>query len=189
MGKGYVFNIGFNKCGTTSLSAALNQLGIKTVHHHFPVQLKGRQRFVRLVDLWRSNLKNNKRPFAGLDETICGYSDFFGEACFKQLDRAYPGSKFILTVRPLGSWLASRSRHVEKNLEHPEYRGRLRTVDIDGWTRLYYYHQQQTRSYFAGRERDFLVMDIPSGHGWEKLCSFLSLPVPKIDFPWGNRSV
>lgn len=35
MHSGYVFNIGFNKCGTTSLSAALNLLGVKTLHHQF----------------------------------------------------------------------------------------------------------------------------------------------------------
>ena len=33
------------------------------------------------------------------------------------LDRQYPGSKFILTVRDLDDWLDSRRRHVETNIE------------------------------------------------------------------------
>ena len=108
----YVFNIGFNKCGTSSLAAALNVLGIRTLHHRFRVMHDNHARDVRLVDFWRNNLKVGRRPFAGLDQSICGYSDFFGEACYQQLDMAYPGSKFILTIRPLD--LRINNHHQER---------------------------------------------------------------------------
>jgi len=184
----YVFNIGFNKCGTSSLATALNQAGIKTLHHQFTLKQNGRQQKLRLVDFWRSNVKNNLRPFQGLDQAIYGFSDFYGEACFRELDKAYPGSKFILTIRPLDDWLSSRVRHVEGNLKNPHYRGGFLTIDIESWTRSYTNHVETTHEYFLNRKEDFLLLDIPSGEGWEKLCGFLSIPIPTSTFPWSNKS-
>ena len=188
MNKSYIFNIGLNKCGTTSLASALNILGIRTLHHNFKSISNNKNRDIRLVDFWRHNLRNGRRPFYGLDNSFYGFGDFFGEACFKQLDLAYPGSKFILTTRPLDEWLASRERHVNKNLQNPKYLGGFREVNIQGWTNLYNSHISHTREYFRNRKNDFLIMDIPSGDGWDKLCQFLSLPTPSIEFPWGNKS-
>ncbi|MBT8420520.1 MAG: hypothetical protein KJO08_06625 [Gammaproteobacteria bacterium] len=32
------------------------------------------------------------------------------------------------------------------------------------------------------------VIDIPTEDGWDKLCPFLALPTPGLDFPHQNRS-
>ena len=37
------------------------------------------------------------------------------------------------------------------------------------------------------RPGDFLVINIPAGEGWDKLCPFLGLPVPDAPFPLKNR--
>jgi hypothetical protein len=189
MHSGYVFNIGFNKCGTTSLSAALNRLGVATLHHQFTMTVAGEPpRIVRLCDLWRANQQQGRRPFFGLDGQVRGYTDFMGERCFRLLDEAYPGSKFILTVRPLEDWLTSREKHVERNLRRPDYSGGFVKVDRPGWTAEYWSHIEDTGRFFAGRPNDFLVMDIPSGHGWDPLCRLLEAAVPEQPFPWGNKT-
>lgn len=186
--RGYVFNIGFNKCGTTSLSDALNLLGIRTVHHRVTIGNAVPPRTVRLVDIWRHNLARQRRPFHGLDHALRGFSDFNGEACFKLLDQIYPGSKFILTIRPVEDWLRSREAHVQRNLARPGYRGGFKTVDRPGWRRLFETHLDEVRQHFAHRPKDLLVLDIPSGDRWAPLCTFLGVDAPSQAFPWGNRS-
>jgi hypothetical protein len=39
------------------------------------------------------------------------------------------------------------------------------------------------KEYFRDRPDDLLVMNICAGEGWEKLCPFLGLAIPKVKFP------
>jgi hypothetical protein len=174
-----VFNIGLNRAGTTSLSRALGLLGYRSLHFCF-----GRE---RLYDIARSNLRAGRRVFAGLDGDHDAFSDFAGQLFFRQLDRQYPGSRFILTIRDLEAWLDSRERKVQANLARKDYRFGFRTVDRAGWIREREAYLRDLNAYFAGREANLLVIDIPGGDGWEKLCGFLGRPVPDQPFPFENR--
>jgi hypothetical protein len=158
------------------------------VHFQIRETLGDTSHVTRLMDLWRQNLEKGQRPFLGIDDRVKGYSDFQGEFCFRHLDQAYPGSKFVLTVRPLDGWLRSREEHVRRNLANPNYRGQWRVVDREAWTHRYHAHIADTRHHFAGRPQDLLIIDIPSGDGWNPLCRFLGMPVPDQPFPWGNRT-
>ena len=175
----YVFNVGLNRAGTTSLARALGLLGYRALHY--------RHRGLRLYDLARANAAAGRRLFHGLDAAYDAFSDFAGHQFFRALDRQYPGSRFILTWRELGSWLDSRERKVRKNLARPDYRYALRTVDREGWTRDRERYLADLEAHFANRPGDFLVIDIPGGDGWEKLCAFLGKPVPEVPFPCENR--
>jgi len=119
---------------------------------------------------------------------------------FRELDMMYPGSKFILTLRDKDSWLDSCRRHWDRvRIEemHPTARFeyawcRVKAFgttkfDLDNHWRCYCRHLDAVREYFADRPMDMLVMDIIAGDGWNKLCPFLEVPVPKIPFPWKNR--
>lgn len=174
----YVFNIGLNRAGTTSLAEALGILGIKTLHHKYQGN--------RLFDLMQQNIHSGQRLFYGLDHLYWGFSDFAGQYFFQLLDQQYPGSKFILTTRELDAWLASRERKVRKNHADPDYRYHFLQIDREGWAREYRAFHQAATKYFAGRDKDFLIIDIPSGEGWEKLCRFLDKPMPEVPFP--NRN-
>ncbi len=82
-----VFNVGLPKTGTHSLHTGPETLGIRSLHNPEdlrPQTLAGRYRFKR--DDWRA-LTN------------------FCEHFYPQLDKEYPRSKFILTVREKESWL------------------------------------------------------------------------------------
>ncbi len=59
-------------------------------------------------------------------------------------------------------------------------------IDKDLWRNRRMKRESQTREYFKGRPDDLLILDICGGDGWEKLCNFLSLPIPSVDFPFEN---
>jgi hypothetical protein len=174
-----IFNIGLNRAGTTSLARALQRLGYRTLHYHL-----GRE---RLVDIADRNVRAGRRAFDGIDGEYDAFSDFAGQRFYRLLDHQYPGSRFILTIRALEAWLDSRERKVLHNLARPDYRFGFRTIDRPGWIREREAYLQEVDAWFAGRGADLLVLDIPGGDGWEKLCSFLGRPVPAGPFPFENR--
>jgi len=175
-----IFNIGLNRAGTTSLTAALTALGFLAVHHE--------HRGIRLYDIMVRNIRARRPLLFGLDDEYDVFSDFAGHNFFTELDHQYPGSKFILTTRELTAWLDSRARTVNRNLKQSDYRYSFRTVDREQWTRDREQYIARLHAHFHGRERDLLVMDIPAGEGWEKLCAFLELEPPEGPFPFRNHS-
>lgn len=169
-----VFGIGLSRTGTTSLTAALRMLRYRTVH--FP-----------------TNMGQILHNDAATDSSVA-YR-------FEELDQRFPGSKFILTERSEFGWLRSyeqfRSQQIAVGKELPMMREARRSREIiygtqefdpEVWIRGYRRHGQRVREYFANRPGDLLVMDIPSGDGWEKLCPFLGKAIPSTPFPDTNKS-
>ena len=56
-------------------------------------------------------------------------------------------------------------------------------------TASFHRHHADVRRDFADRPDDLLEMDITAGDGWDKLCPFLSVPVPEAAFPRLNAGV
>ena len=180
---GKIFCIGLNKTATSSLSAALRLLGYRTFHN-------GSAETNRRVD--RAHLEGVPL-LTYLGHQWDAYADVQAlNERFDVLDRQYPASKFILTTRDIDGWVASRERHVRMNQERAaagEYDGDLLTVDRDGWVEEREAHEGAVRDYFTGRPDDLLVMDIVAGDGWDVLCPFLGVRVPRRrPFPFLNRS-
>ena len=171
-----IFGIGLYKTGTTSLQQALNILGFRCFH---------------AVTSYEEAVKNSG---GGLfPKSILDAYDAFCDnpfpAHFKEFDKRYPNSKFILTVRDLKSWLRSVKRHVDRNRFDPFYRRGFNRFDEFEQTKLWHSHHEEVKKYFAARPRDILVMDIIQGEGWRTLCQFLNEPVPSVPFPHANRSI
>ncbi|SRR6266508_5501223 len=181
-----IFCIGLNKTGTRSLHDALEMLGFQSVHWGGPDLATAVERGAR-VRMAVERAVEEGRPLLDDLEDVDAYSDILALSTnFELLDRQYPGSRFILTTRPLEDWLASRTRHVEANLARRargDYDGTFLIVDHDGWEEEFTRHEGRVRAYFAGRPDDLLVMDVAAGDGWEKLCPFLRVPVPSARFP------
>jgi Sulfotransferase domain len=175
-----VFCLGLNKTGTSSFSRAMELLGLRSLHWGGP---EVRRRVEAALAAGRPLLSE-------LDPAFDAFSDVLPLAeHFTLLDEQYPGSRFVLTVRPVEEWIDSRRRHVENNLrrrEAGEYTGSFVVVDEAGWRREWDGHVARVRAYFAGR-RDFLELDITRGKGWGPLCALLDRPVPATPFPWANR--
>lgn len=185
---GKIFGIGLSRTGTTSLTAALSRLGIRA--KHFPCD----DVTYRELTAGQYSLSILERFDALTDTPVVPF--------YPQLDAAYPGSKFILTVRERGDWLRSVHAHwaalEEQCKTNPSLRrfadfihaciyGSL-AFNEDRFTYVYDLHLHNVRSYFAGRDDDLLVVDICGGDGWEPLCQFLDLPIPHAAFPHTNRS-
>ncbi len=177
---GLVFGIGLNKTATSTLDAAMSTLGFRSLHWGGPAI---RQRIERAMV--------ERRPMLdGLDTEYEMFSDILAIAqYFDVLDRQYPGSKFIYTVRDIDDWIDSRRRHVEKNqqrAEAGEYTGNFTVVEPDKWRHEWTAHESFVRTFFAERD-DLLTIDLTTESSWERLCEFVERPVPDEAFPWANK--
>ena len=181
-----VFCIGLNKTGTRSLHEALQILGLRSAHWGGSDPENAVERGLEIRLAVEQALLDG-RPLLEDLEDADAYSDILALSTnFDVLDRQYPGSKFILTIRDIDQWVDSRRRHVELNVlrrARGEYSGTFLTVDLEGWRAEMEAHDVRVRAYFAGRASDLLVMDISRGDGWELLCPFLGRPRPDVPFP------
>jgi hypothetical protein len=174
-----VFGIGLSKTGTLSLDAAFGMLGLRSVHYP-PAE---------------DMLEGRFSVLAGYDAA----SDISVSVAFRELDRAFPGSRFILTIRDPAHWLESIEAHLARRNTHA-YTGRTpagmlrervygsRTFNRDRYTRAFRCHTEAVDEHFRSRPDDLLVMDICSGQGWDHLCPFLGLPTPTEPFPHRHKT-
>ena len=175
---GKVFGIGLSKTGTTSLYAALDSLGYRSGTYRHLKKLKPKRWFKGDFN------KDYLARFDALTDLPIG--TFFGD-----LDRRYPGSKFILTVREIESWLESVRKHFARRPDRrPGFRRDIRIAtygmtgfDPDRFRFVYEAHTRNVESYFRDRGADLLILDIRAGEGWDKLCPFLGKSAPDEPFP------
>jgi Sulfotransferase domain len=186
-----VFGLGLSKTGTASLGEALNMLGINSIH--WPHDQKT-----------YDDLRNGNYRLSILQE-YQGIVDIPVAPYYAQLDRIYPGSKFILTVRDKDSWIRSAEVHWRLKMETSDGKSPEKDLELefaefisacvygtikfnrDRFLHVYDTHLRNVCDYFENRPKDFLIMDICGGDGWEKLCHFLGYSVPKTRFPHANR--
>jgi hypothetical protein len=165
-----VFGVELSKTGTASLNEALNILGIRSIHMPRAEYLKEKEKGV---------------PYFSTLKRYSGFTDFPCWLIYEELDRLYPGSKFILTVRDPEAWLESRRKHYQRRLDE----GVKMNWDVsDDSVKEMIEHNERVVRYFKGRPGDLLVLDITSGEGWEKLCHFLGKKVPDVPFPRKNAA-
>jgi len=171
-----IFGIGLSKTGTTSLFAALARLGYRS----------GTYRHMRILGIedWIAG-DFTLDHLSGFD----ALTDLPLATYYLQLDRRYPSSKFILTVRAIDSWLESARVHFSRPPASSFGRDlRLATYGVTGFNRdrfrtVYESHVEGVCRHFRTRPADLLVLDIVAGDGWEKLCRFLDRPIPDEPFP------
>lgn len=179
-----VFGVGLSCTGAHLLTAALHILGFDTVY--YPTD--------------RATLDTLARGDARfpLLEHYDGITDITVVPYYEALDRAWPGSKFILTVHDIDSWLgycaAEWTAPVADEIAWcPVRRGVQQFLwaavygsyefNEERFRRVYQRHVEDVIRYFAERTRDLLVLDIFAGDGYERLAPFLGAPTPRVPFP------
>jgi len=185
-----IFGIGMHKTATTSLDRALTLLGYDSAHWldaHW-----ARAIWDQMTATGRSSTLERHYAVCDLPITLL----------YRELDRGYPGSRFILTVRDEVDWLRSARDHWDRRrnpyrdawdtdpVTHRLHRALYGRKKFDALVFLERYrrHNREVAEYFAGRD-DLLVMDMDGhaagGHaaGWPELCRFLGRPVPAGPFP------
>jgi hypothetical protein len=184
MGKPKVFCIGWHKTGTTSIGDALRQLGYQ-VGGWDGVDTG------RLIFRW-----HEKRfvPIVKRAEKFDALEDLPWPLVYEQMDEAFPGSKFILTVRrDDATWLRSLQSHLQKAGRwvghYLIYQSYDPIRDAEAHLTRYQNHNQAVRKYFAGRENDLLEMCFENGDSWPELCRFLGeSKIPRAPFPHSNKT-
>ena len=140
-----------------------------------------------------TRVKHN--PRFDLLATLEAASDIGCVIFYKYLDYKHPDSKFVLCTRDLDSWLDSIQFICEKYPSTDKDIAILRrmllyesvTFNRQKFIDAYYRHHEDVRRYFHDLRMDLLEMNIIEGDGWEKLCPFLKLPIPKVPFPHFNK--
>lgn len=163
-----VFCIGFQKTGTTSLSFALEELGYRV-----------------------SSVYDQREPVTRLRETFVergierakefdAVQDMPWPLLFRELDEAFPGSKFILTMRDTDRWFNSIVTHFGANpapLQQLTYGDDAAAPkgNEKRYREVYEQHNRDVLEYFADRPDDLLEFWLERGHGWAELGTFLEL--------------
>lgn len=200
-----VFCIGANKTGTTSVAAVFKSIGLKV----------GKQSTAELfIHDWA---KQDYRRII----RYCRWADAFQDLPFsypdtyKAMDKAFPGSRFILTVRSNAEeWFESLTRFHTKivgkgriptaeDLRQFNYRYPGFLWDAARWRygadestlykrelyiRCYEEHNHNIREYFKGRPDDLLELNISDADAMERLVKFLGCPYTGQKMPHLNSS-
>ena len=177
-----IFGIGLNKTGTSTLG------------------LCGEILKYRCVGCDRSLLQDVvlKGDLSGVKQTVSDFDlfeDWPWPLIYKELDRLFPHSKFILTVRKSeDAWFESLKNHsltsrpfrnCRKLAYGFHYPHKRRKEHIE----FYRSHNQEVRRYFEERPDDFIEICWETGDDFEKLCNFLNRDVPPVLLPHANKGV
>lgn len=170
-----VFGIGFHKTATTSLAQALAYLGYRVTGPNW-------------VD--HPDIADTVYDLAfDLANMFDAFQDNPWPILYKELDQEFPGSKFILTLRPSDEWIRSVVKHFDE--EETPMRKWIYGVGCPRgneniYIARYERHNREVQQHFKDRGEQLLVLNIAAGEGWEKLCPFVGKPIPAVHFPCSN---
>jgi len=183
-----IFGIGWHKTATTSLHHALAMLGFDSAHWLSAHWAK---------KIWEEMKEYGRSLTVEQSYALC---DVPIPSLYQQLDKAYPNSKFIMTIREEAAWLESAKKHWDPATNkfreawdtdpfthwiHKEMYGQ-KWFDPEIFLARYRRHNDEVKEYFKDRPQDILTFDVSAGHGWYELCGFLRLEVPTQPFPRRN---
>ena len=184
----YVFVIGFNKQGTTSLYQFFKSNGIPAIKHDKS----------RLPIAMLKNALQGKKLLSGYDTRYNAFLDlsfflpslnFEANQLFRVLDRDYPGSLFIYNWRPVESWLTSRINHTAWNGSLFEKASKFyNTTDAEKiktiWRLQRERHEEDIRTYFKGTSR-LLELNIEGPNVADEINSFTKFNLDPAK--WGHH--
>jgi len=173
-----IFGIGFQKTGTTTLRSAFEALG-------YSVKGGGR-------DLVKPLQKGDLIPVYKVVDQYDSFEDHPWPLLYRDLDKKYPDSKFILTIRDDDKWLKSVVNHLgflPDEMQTLTYGVGFPVGYEDVFLNKYQQHNQEVLEYFKDRPQDLLVVNWEDNDGWENLCAFLDNDIPDMPFPHERKGV
>ena len=201
-----IFCIGRNKTGTTSIRKIFLELGI-------PV---GAQREAELLAPdWGVGRFDRIEQYVRYGGVAFQDVPFSLPDTFQEMDKRFPGSKFILTVRDSAEvWYSSLIRFQSKIFGN----GHLPTKEdlqnaayvYKGWAwemnrfihntpeddlyneealkQSYLKHNADVKAYFSNRPEQLLVINLKDVDAAKKLSTFLNTGKALKEIPWENRT-
>jgi hypothetical protein len=205
--KGKVFCIGLNKTGTTSWTQAMSDMGY----------MLGNERAAEVFfDDWVRNDYSRILHFCSSGEAFQDIP-FSLSGIYRELYKAFPDGKFILTVRDSAEqWYRSVTRFHAKAWSPggncpPTPMDLKRTVYIyRGWParfcrkvfktsaedpynyesllKFYERHLEDVTDYFSNKPGSFLMINVAEAGALKKMCGFIGVSYSGGEFPWRNRT-
>lgn len=162
-----IFIIGLPRTGTTSVCAAMLNLGFRVAHTAY------------------TDRSFNEAQVIADTPIFCDYP---------LLDKAYPNAKFIYLSRTMEKWLPSIQQlllRMHSNLIRDDggfnliikrcYQTTFAPYSLENinnfafLTDCYHQHQAKAQAYFQHREKIFLAIDISANDSYQKLRQFLAI--------------
>jgi sulfotransferase family protein len=180
-----IFCVGLNKTGTSTMKHCFEILRLMPIASPKTYGPEVRKRIRHFY---------KHKNYEDMLDLAQGYRSFEDRpwnmwSMYRQLHERYPDSLFILTVRDEESWWRSTERWitVTKPEVLPRYQLHLRVhqVSRESMVESYLRYNREVEAYFAGTGK-LLTMNLEGGDGWERLCKFLDVAVPAVDFPHAN---
>lgn len=174
-----VFGIGFHKTGTSTLAAALRHLGYSVTGPNWVFE--------------KDIAKTYVSKCRDLSKDFDAFQDNPWPLVYAEMDEMWPDAKFILTTRDVDKWVASQVKHfgrkdtpMRRLIYGAEYG--CPAGNEERYAEVFKAHNAAVRSYFEGRELDFLEIDLTATSEWAPICTFLGVDVPAIPFPHANSA-
>ena len=184
-----VIGAGFGRTGTDSMREALDMLGFGPCHHMREVIAHEEQK-----QLWRALAQGGVPDWERLFQGYGASVDWPSAHYWRELVRAFPEAKVILTHRSAESWWASFEQTILLGIQRstdPQSLGLAlirdtvfggRPEDKSHAIAIYDANVKAVRETVPpGR---LLVHEL--GDGWESLCAHLGVPVPAEPYPSAN---
>jgi len=132
-----------------------------------------------------------KKPFRRLYKNLPkdNLTPIYAFENFRELDKQYPGSKFILNTRNVEDWINSRIRFLERGYFYCKHGDKFHNSQEalnQCWREHWDEHTSNVREYFSNRPKDLLEFDLDKD-GPEKIADFfsdLNLDISK----WGHHN-
>ncbi len=198
---------GWGRTGTRSLKRSLEILTGKPSYHMQNILLNKKD-----AKLWHNSIFKHKEKF-DWEKIYSGYGaclDFPSCNYYKELMDAYPKAKVILTIRDDESWIKSwnvlnnqilksftfkflakipnTSFYLQKQIHNEMIlgpRGAFQGAKSDEERKNKFNEWNQSVIDYVPKDR-LLVYQVKEG--WEPICKLLNVPIPKIPFPYLNKT-
>lgn len=202
--KDKIFVIGFNKTGTTTLKKTLSDFGY----------ICGNQRSAEF--LMRDVFNDHYETLKKYCNTAEAFQDvpFSNPEIFKLIDKWFPNSKFILTVRDddaqwYNSLINFHSKLWGKNgvlpnesdlknafyvykgfpLEMLKHKYGDQLYNELRYKEIYNKHIVDVKNHFKGRDDKLLIINVSVKEDYLRLCHFLSQKPTRSSFIWKNKTI
>ena len=152
-----IFQIGFNKCGTSSLHYLFQNSGYKSLHYR-----NGniaRQIFLNITI--GVPILNRLDEFDCFTDMEAASLNIYAYKYFEQLYTEYKNGYFILNTRNKNDWLKSRSNHKNGRLFHLSKKqfGLSEKQTLSLWSLEWDHHHEKVENFFKGK-KNFLKFDL-----------------------------
>lgn len=172
-----IFCIGLSKTGTTSFGKCMHQLGFN--HKTYD------------LELLRDAKKGIYDEIYNTVDRYESFDDWPWPLIYKEIDKKYTNSKFVLTVRKEPEvWYQSLKKHSIRidtsDYEKLVYGHAIPHGHKKKYIDFYNRHNEEVMDYFSGTDK-LLVVCWEDKADWEELCGYLGRPIPSIPFPHVNK--